>query len=93
MDRDLTVDVDWFVDIDYFFSDGGYLDCFDDLFFDLKRDLFLDLDVLRDLDYLLNDPFRPGHWSWHFNDNFNRFLNNNFLDDLLWRDGFVPFYL
>ena len=83
MHWDLTIDVNWLINIDYFLCYCWDLDCLDYLLYDLEWHFFLNFNVLWHLNDFLHNPLRSWDSSRHFNNDFNRFLDDNFLDNLL----------
>jgi hypothetical protein len=93
VDRDFTVDVNWFVDVDYFLCYCGNFDCPDYLFNDFEWHFLLYFNVLWYFNDLLHNPFWPWDSPGDFDNNFNWFLDNNFLYNLLWHDGLMSLNL
>ena len=86
MNRNLTVDVDGFVDVNNFLSYFRNLDSLDDFSRNLVGDLFLNFDVLRNLNYLLDDSLRPRYRLGDLYDYLNRFLHNDLFNYLFGHD-------
>jgi len=89
MDWDFTIDVDWFININYFLCDCWYLNCLNDFSLNLKWNFLLNLNVFRNLYNLLNNSLRPWNCPRHLHQYLNRLLYNNLFDDFLWYNMFV----
>lgn len=90
------LDVDRLIDVDWLFYDSWNLDIHGpyhllwDFFHHLHYHLLLHLDVLRDLDYLLDDPFRTWDHFWHLDDHLDWFFDDDFFDDFLGSSEIQP---
>ena len=90
MDWDLSIDVDWLVDVYDFLGDCRDLNCLYDLFYDFERNFLFDFDVFGHLNDFLHNSLRSRNGPWYLHNHFNWLLNNNLLDNLFWNNAFMP---
>lgn len=79
MNWNLSVDVNWLIDVNYSLGNGGNLHCFNGLYFDLIRNPFLYLHIFWNLDYFLHYSLRAWNGLEYLNYDLNRFLYDYLL--------------
>lgn len=93
MDGYFTININWFVNINYFLCYCWNLNRLNYFFLNFIWYLFLNLYIFRNLDYLFYDSFRSRDWSWYLNQNLNGFLYHNFFDNFLRHNMLMSFDL